>query len=196
MRQSLQQSQYWHCCHGCILPGCDSQVCSGVLLRELLRWGPAEIKKQEPQSVLDKNSDSNMRFRGSSETNSSVSYQHIGKVVHVNHFQANVRIIGFNNQTQMERAIQQLSPCYKKTHISHRTWQLCWWKQSVALLSASHYFSLVPLSQTHVHLPSAPRLSLQNSQAQRPVPRGADSPTGAGISPQPEHHTWLQFPSR
>lgn len=56
--------------------------------------------------MLDRNNDSNMGFRSSSDTSSSVSYQHIGKVVHVNNFQANVCIIGFNNQMQMERAIQ------------------------------------------------------------------------------------------
>lgn len=56
--------------------------------------------------MLDRNSDSNMGFRSSSDTSSAVSYQHTGKVMHVNHFQANVCIIGFNNQTQMARAVQ------------------------------------------------------------------------------------------
>ena len=80
-------------------------MCSEVLLRELLRWGPLETEKQEPQSVLDRSSDSNMGLRSSSHTSSSVTYQHI-EVVRVNHFQANVHIIGFNNQMQMERAFQ------------------------------------------------------------------------------------------
>lgn len=33
----------------------------------------------------------------------------------------------------------------------------------------------------------------ETHRQERPVPRGADSPAGAGISSQHEHHTWLWF---
>lgn len=33
----------------------------------------------------------------------------------------------------------------------------------------------------------------ETRRQERPVPRGADSPAGAGISSQHEHHTWLWF---
>lgn len=56
--------------------------------------------------MLDRNSESSVGFRSSPDTSSSVGYQQIGKAVHANHCQTNVCIIDFNNQTQMETAIE------------------------------------------------------------------------------------------
>lgn len=69
--------------------------------------GTSGDQNQEPQSVLDRNSlGSNVGFHSSPDTSSSVGYQQMGKAVHANHCQTNVCIIDFNNQTQLETAIE------------------------------------------------------------------------------------------